>query len=127
MQAFLKDICLRPSCYQCEFKDNNIYSDITLGDYWGIEKAHPEIDDDKGISLIIVNTNKGKSILKEASENLKLIESTMQQACERNKSILVPVSKPEQREIFFQQLDRLKIDYIINQIYEQYIDKKGKN
>lgn len=127
MQAFLKDICLRPSCYQCEFKDNNIYSDITLGDYWGIEKAHPEIDDDKGISLIIVNTNKGKSILKEASENLKLIESTMQQACERNKSILVPVSKPEQREIFFQQLDRLKIDYVINQIYEQYIDKKGKN
>lgn len=127
MQGFLKDICLRPSCYKCEFKADNIYSDITLGDYWGIENSHPEIDDDKGVSLLIMNTNKGKMMFEEINERIEIIESSMQQACAKNKSILKPVDKPEQREIFFEQLDKLGIDYVVNQIYGQYIDKKGKN
>lgn len=58
MQAFLKNICLRESCYNCSFKKKNRVSDITLADYWGIDKVHPKMNDNKGISLVLVNSIK---------------------------------------------------------------------
>ena len=59
MQMFLGNICLRPSCYQCKFKNINRASDITLGDCWGIEKHSPELDDDKGTSVVLIHSEKG--------------------------------------------------------------------
>lgn len=59
MQVFLKNLCLRPSCSACPAKSGKCGSDITLADYWGIENHHPEWDDDKGTSLVLVNTEKG--------------------------------------------------------------------
>ena len=63
MQMFLKDICLRPSCHKCRFKAINSRADITLGDCWGIERNMPDLDDDKGCSLIIVHTINGANLL----------------------------------------------------------------
>ena len=63
MQTFLKDICLRPSCYDCRFKPLSSQADITLGDCWGIHKYMPEMDDDKGCSIILVHTGKGANAL----------------------------------------------------------------
>lgn len=59
MNIFLKDLCLRPSCYSCPAKSGKCGSDITLADYWGIWNHYPEMDDDKGTSLVLVNTPKG--------------------------------------------------------------------
>lgn len=59
MQMFLNNICLRPSCYECKFKAVHSQADITLGDCWGIEEYMPEIDDDKGVSVIFVHTENG--------------------------------------------------------------------
>ena len=60
MRAFLQNISLRESCYNCQFKKYNRNSDITLADFWGISKVKPEINDHKGTSLVIINSNKGK-------------------------------------------------------------------
>lgn len=60
MLAFLKNICLRPSCYQCPFKGTQKVSDITVGDFWGIQNILPDWNDDKGVSLVLVNSQKGK-------------------------------------------------------------------
>ncbi len=60
MQYFLSDICLRPSCYSCQFKELPHPSDLTLGDAWGIEGWMPEMDDDRGTSLVFVNTPAGQ-------------------------------------------------------------------
>lgn len=62
MKMFLQNICLRPSCYQCMFKDINRISDITLGDCWGIKNSMPDMDDDKGTSVVLVHSNKGQSL-----------------------------------------------------------------
>lgn len=62
MQSFLKDLCLRPSCYRCGTKCGKSGSDITLADYWGVTNYHPEFDDDKGTSLVLVNNEKGKNM-----------------------------------------------------------------
>ena len=62
MQAFLADYCLRSSCFECAFKSIERQSDFTLGDYWGIEQELPEMDDDKGTSLVLIHSEKGKKL-----------------------------------------------------------------
>ncbi|MBR2023694.1 MAG: Coenzyme F420 hydrogenase/dehydrogenase, beta subunit C-terminal domain [Clostridia bacterium] len=64
MRVFLSDWCLRPSCHDCAYKTKNRHSDITLADYWGIEKVHLEMFDDKGTSLLLVHTPKGEAFLR---------------------------------------------------------------
>ena len=59
MKAFLSNHILRPSCYACEFKADGYHSDITLGDFWNIDSALPGYSDDKGVSEVIVRSQKG--------------------------------------------------------------------
>lgn len=56
MQAFLANLTLRPSCYACPAKCGRSGSDVTLGDFWGIGKIAPELDDDRGCSLLIIKS-----------------------------------------------------------------------
>lgn len=60
MRGFLSDIYLRPSCYECKCKNGVNHSDLTIADFWGINNVNPEFDDDKGVGLVLVNTQKGK-------------------------------------------------------------------
>ncbi len=74
MKIFLSDICLRPSCYQCKFKSLDRDSDITLGDAWGIGKILPDMDDDKGTSVVIVHSEKGNKLLNEVKDQIVIKE-----------------------------------------------------
>ena len=60
MKGFLSDLYLRPSCYECKCKNGASYSDITIGDYWGVKEVDQELDDDKGLSIVMLNTLKGQ-------------------------------------------------------------------
>lgn len=60
MLGFIKDIYLRPSCYRCKCKLSRSKSDITLADYWGVDGIMPDFADDRGVSLVFVNTGKGR-------------------------------------------------------------------
>lgn len=59
MKGFLSNLYLRPSCYACAFRSGKSHSDITLGDFWGIQHYYSEFDDDKGVNLVLCNTGKG--------------------------------------------------------------------
>lgn len=61
MRTFLANLTLRPSCHKCRCKEGKSGADITIGDFWGIDQISPEMDDDKGTSLIIIQTEKGKN------------------------------------------------------------------
>lgn len=63
MKAFLQDVTLRPSCYRCKAKGGRSRSDLTIADFWGIERVFPEMDDNKGTGMVFVNTGKGGSAL----------------------------------------------------------------
>lgn len=52
---------MRPSCYSCPYKDINHPGDITIADYWGIDNAAPGFNDDKGVSLVLINSDEGKN------------------------------------------------------------------
>lgn len=62
MRGFLADIYLRPSCYHCKAKSGSGHSDITVADFWGIRQVMPDFDDDKGVSLVLISTERGKKI-----------------------------------------------------------------
>ena len=64
-------MALRPSCYECPYKSIMHPGDITIADYWGIEKAAPEFDDNKGVSLVLVNNEKADSIFENVKIELK--------------------------------------------------------
>ena len=61
MKGFLKNLYLRPSCYQCMARQGKSGADIAIADYWGIQRIHPELDDDKGVNLVLINTQKGQT------------------------------------------------------------------
>lgn len=66
-QAFLNNVDLRPSCYKCAFKSLRRQSDVTLADFWGVETIFPELCDDKGVSLLLVHSEKGCHLLQGCS------------------------------------------------------------
>ena len=63
-KAFLANLTLRPACYACPAKSGRSHSDITLGDFWGIEQIIPQMDDDRGTSVVIIHTQKGQAVLR---------------------------------------------------------------
>lgn len=109
MKGFLKDLYLRESCYNCKSKNNSSGADISLADYWGVQFLHPEIDDDKGISLMIINTNIGERIIKRISDKLLIFETNKDHAIKYNKCILKSVSRNPKRDKFFENIDRIDI------------------
>lgn len=79
-QLFYKHITFRKSCSECYFTNLKRPSDITLADFWGWEKQVPDMNnDDKGISLVLVNTLKGKSLFDKVSMNLNIQEVNIQE------------------------------------------------
>lgn len=73
MKGFGANIYLRPSCHNCPARGFSSGSDFTLADYWGIERQHPEMDDDKGTSLVAVHTMKAENLLISIGGLLKRI------------------------------------------------------
>lgn len=103
MRAFLSNLTLRPSCYSCIFRGNH-GSDLTLGDYWGIENVHPEMMDDKGTSLVLVYTPKGRQLLERVDLNLQ--GSRYEDALKGNPSIIHYSWKPVERDLFWRSYKR---------------------
>lgn len=91
-KMFLDADIYRESCYNCMYAKGERVGDITVGDYWGIEKIHPEFAGsvEKGVSCILVNTLKGENLLKESSQNMKLLESSVEKVARNNKQLNAP-------------------------------------
>ncbi len=61
-KGFLANLYLRPSCYSCKCKNGRSGSDITIADYWNIDAVLPEFNDNKGVSLVLINSKKGEDL-----------------------------------------------------------------
>lgn len=109
MQLFLKDVCLRPSCYACTFKSIRRHSDISLADFWGIQNILPELDDDKGLNLLLVHSKKRFELLKSFS-NVFMQEVDLHKALQYNSSAYRSVAKPKLRNSFFSDIDSLSFE-----------------
>lgn len=71
-EIFYSHSSLRPSCYVCEYASMNRVSDITVGDFWGIEQCNPEYKDALGVSIVLFNSKKAKEIMRELETDLDM-------------------------------------------------------
>jgi coenzyme F420-reducing hydrogenase beta subunit len=111
--AFLHDFSLRPSCYACRFK-STAQGDITLGDFWGVAKKYPEYDrDDKGTSLVLVNTCKGEALLESCHHELFCGKADLDTAIAGNAMLVRSCERPPGRDTFYQDLADLSFPELI--------------
>ena len=99
MRAFLSNASLRSSCLNCKSK-RFCGSDITLGDFWGIEKQHPEVNCEKGASAVIINTKKGETVLSGIINNIEWGNSSFEKLVSCNPAIAQSVKPHPERAAF---------------------------
>lgn len=104
-KSFVRNLFLRSSCYQCEFKEYIRYADISLGDFWEAARGvHTEFDDeDKGTSVILVNSQKGKDLLAGLKLNMKKIPYEWIPAC--TYALIRSSERPQNRNQAFKILE----------------------
>ena len=99
-RLFLENVILRPSCYNCHHKHLHRKADITIADCWSLDKFRVSIvDEDKGLSLVFANTDKGKSLLIETLA--KKIEVPYDTAARSQAAMINSVKYNQNRELFF--------------------------
>lgn len=123
IQGFLKDLYLRPSCYDCKFKTLNRASDITLADFWGIEKVLPEMYVENGVSLCWSSSEKGSKILAEALKQMFYQEVELQEAIKHNPCAVKSVNIHKNRDKFFKAFAESHDDVI--KLIEKYYDTRS--
>jgi coenzyme F420-reducing hydrogenase beta subunit len=125
MQMFLRNYCLRPSCYECHAKEMKM-SDITLGDFWGIENVAPEMNDGLGVSLVIMRSEKGRNLFENIKDKLIYKVVTYEEAIKENSAEYKSVNRPMQRDTFFEDMCKLSFEELSKKYVEQSIWRKIK-
>lgn len=127
MKLFLSDICLRPSCHDCKFKSLSRCSDITLGDFWGIEKIAPEMHDNKGTSLVMIHTKNGEELLNKVRNYLRLEEVDANIALPDTMDSRKSVKAHKNRDKLFTMLDDCSINELVKLVekpwYVTFVNK----
>ena len=133
MYMFLKDYCLRPSCYECSSKKVKM-SDLTIADFWGINDVKPEMNDEMGTSLVLIRTAKGKDIFEQVKKNMKVKEVSYEDSVKGNPSEFRSCTRPIQRDMFFDDMysmnfEELEKKYTISENVElkSMVKQKIKN
>ncbi len=118
MRGFLHDLYLRPSCYACMAKGGRSQSDLTLGDYWGVERTCPDLDraldEDKGTSVVMIHSERGQSLLEGLP--CRYQETNYASAVAGNPAIEHTATEPPKRQLFFAQLDAEPLEQLIDRL-----------
>jgi len=121
-KGYLKTgVYCRPSCYDCKFKGYPRISDITLADFWGIEKVDSSMEKNLGTSLVMINSKKGVAFFEEVKKRIHYVSVPFNSIEAGNRSLNLSVAPPKvDRKEFFNDLDKMSF----LQIAEKYITPK---
>ncbi|NCB44901.1 MAG: 4Fe-4S dicluster domain-containing protein [Clostridia bacterium] len=125
--SFLKKCTHRYSCFECKYARLEREGDITLGDFWGVKDKYPQYDeDDKGTSLLLVNSTKGETLLNECSKNLFLGKADLEHALIRNQKLLKSSPVPDERKSFLYDSTNLSLEELKKKynLYQDFLLKK---
>lgn len=110
MRSFIMDMNLRPSCYHCQFKQKHRITDITLADFWGAERCNAAWNDDTGISLVMIHSDRGQRLFDDCSNMIEATEVPFVEAIQSNPSMTRSVRKPPLRDSFMKDLKEVRYD-----------------
>jgi len=114
MYGFLRNIYLRPSCYACVEKSLHRKTDLTIADYWGIENVHSEFSDDKGISLVFVNSEKGDKLFSKINDSVIKIDTDIKKAASYNTAATSSAKPNDNRDAFFNELNVIPFNKLMD-------------
>lgn len=114
---------LRPACFECPYKSVEHPGDITIGDAWGVDKANPEFNDNNGVSLVIINTDKGKELFEQACDKVDKIKIDLQ--CYMQDPLIHPYQKPSTRDKFWRDYRKKGFSYIVSHYVELNLVRRG--
>lgn len=113
---------LRPSCYKCPYKSTVHPGDITIADYWGIDKASPGFNDNKGVSLALINNEKGKSIFDTISNSVDYRSCKLEDSLQP--PLIKPFPEPIERQNFWKEFNSKSFNHIVKKYANKNISYK---
>ena len=116
LRAFGSELFSRKCCHHCLFRSFKSGSDVTIGDFWGVEKSHPELDDDKGTSAVCCNTGKGSDAFNAIRGLLQILPSTVQMVASHNKTLFGSHEMNKRRSLFFSKVSDTNFNDLVEQL-----------
>ena len=111
MVGYLQYNCfVRPSCYSCHFKEMPRQADITLADFWGLDRIHPEWDNDCGTSAVLLNSEKGRKFFQSAGDELSSHECSIEEIAAGNLALRQSLEQKPGRKQFFDDINAMPFD-----------------
>lgn len=111
MIGYLKyNAFMRPSCYNCKFKEFPKSADITLADFWGIENIDKSLDEDKGTSMILINSQRGHNLFEKIKEEINYKEIKSENIFRQNACVSSSVKQTEASKNVFQNIDKINYE-----------------
>jgi len=92
---------MRPSCFQCPFKNTERISDFTLADAWGVSKQTPQINDNKGLSSVVVHSKKGLELWNTISDRFDSIKVSLDEIAKNNSNLISNKPQSGNRKLFY--------------------------
>ncbi len=121
MRGYLRyNLYLRPSCHQCQYKTLPRVSDISLGDFWGIGNYKAELDNEKGTSVVLINSDKGQELFARAQTYLYSEQRSLEEVVAGNSCLFNAAQEGKYRQYFFDHMDKYDFKTLIEKI-----DKKA--
>lgn len=108
---FYEHLILRPACHNCYFANINRVGDLTLADFWGIEKNDISFNDNKGVSLVLINSDRGEKILEEAKNQFEWIKCDVKNCIQP--TLVKPSAVSPRREDFWEEYKKEKFSDLI--------------
>ena len=107
------DYILRESCYNCKFTTISRKTDFTLGDFWGLEEFYPEFDDDKGTSVVLLNSSKAIELFESVKNDCSFISIKESELVFRQPNLKRPSPKNSQFDTFWNDYSKNGFEYCI--------------
>ena len=98
--SFLNGNTLMESCYSCKYTKKERVSDITIGDFWGVNKIYPELYDEKGISIVLTNTIEGKKAIDSIKSDLYIKKIEMEKIIKYAQPLCKTIERPQNRDTY---------------------------
>jgi len=99
--AIFRNETLRECCYSCKYACGRRVGDITIGDYWGIKRIHPEFYSNCGISAILVNTLNGRNLWERVGNKIEHIQSSFENVSKKQRMLRKPARRPIARDTIY--------------------------
>lgn len=124
--GFIQNLYTRPSCFHCHFKGEKRTSDLTIGDFWGVQEFHPALVTEQGVSAVIIHNEKGMRAFEKVCSRMIVEPATTEEIKEWNSCLVQSVEyNPKREEFFIKWKEQTVSETVMSLCTEKKIKKQG--